>query len=102
MILQITIGIVTGCVASTGFWTFITYLIQKRDALKTAESEMLRGIAHDRILFLGESYIKRGFITKDQYENLHDYLYVPYTKLNGNGTAKRIMDEVNKLPIGDR
>lgn len=60
---------------------------------------MLVGLAHDRILFLGMQYIDRGYITSDEYENLYEYLYQPYEKMGGNGSAKRIMQEVNKLPI---
>lgn len=56
-------------------------------------------LAHDRIIFLGMHYIERGWITQDEYENLYEYLYKPYEKLSGNGSAKRIMTEVNKLPI---
>lgn len=32
-------------------------------------------------------------------ENLNTYLYEPYKKLGGNGSALRVMQEVNKLPI---
>ena len=32
-------------------------------------------------------------------ENLHDYLFVPYQKLKGNGTAEKFMNEVQKLPL---
>jgi len=60
---------------------------------------MLLGLGHDRIMYLGMHYIERGYITKDEYENLNDYLYVPYTRMNGNGSASRIMKEVNTLPI---
>lgn len=60
---------------------------------------MLIGLAHDRIIYLGLKYIERGWITKDEYENLIDYLYVPYDKLGGNGSAQRIINEVKKLPI---
>ncbi len=60
---------------------------------------MLIGLAHDRILYLGMQYIERGYITQDEYENLYEYLYKPYEKLGGNGSAKRVMTEVNKLPI---
>ena len=63
------------------------------------KSQMLIGLAHDRIIFLGMHYIERGWITQDEYENLYEYLYKPYEKLGGNGSAKRIMTEVNKLPI---
>lgn len=44
-------------------------------------------------------YIKRGWITKDEYEDLRDYLYKPYKELGGNGSAERIMLEVDKLEI---
>ncbi len=60
---------------------------------------MLRGLAHDRICYLGEFYLKNNSITKDEYENLHDYLYIPYKELGGNGTAEKIMSDVKKLPL---
>ena len=36
---------------------------------------------------------------QDEYENLRVYLYEPYERMGGNGSAKRIMQEVDKLPI---
>lgn len=93
------VTIVGSIFASTGFWAFLTYLIQKRDKKVSAEGRILRGLAHDRICFLGETYIKQGYISKEDYENLYDYLYLPYEDWGGNGTAKRIMDEVKKLPL---
>ena len=60
---------------------------------------MLVGLAHDRITHLGMEYLTRGYITQDEYENLNDYLYQPYEKMGGNGSAKRIMEEVRKLPM---
>jgi hypothetical protein len=82
-------------VASSGFWLFITKKSEKND-LKT---ELLMGLAHDRIVFLGMSYIDRGWITQDEYESLHEYLFKPYDKMGGNGSAKRVMIEVDRLPI---
>lgn len=37
--------------------------------------------------------------TRDEYENLNDYLYEPYAAAGGNGSAKRVMEEVKKLPL---
>lgn len=99
---QIILTIVASVFASTGFWAFVTAVMQRRDKKDdaiTLEGKMLRGLAHDRICYLGEEYIKQGYISKDDYENLHDYLYKPYEALGGNGTAKRIMEEVKKLPL---
>jgi hypothetical protein len=96
---KIIMTIICSVFASTGFWAFITAVMQKRDKKVSTEGKMLRGLAHDRICYLGEEYIKKGYISKDDYENLHDYLFLPYEELGGNGTAKRIMDEVKKLPL---
>ena len=94
-----TIAIITAVFASSGFWAFLTAIITNRKKLKSAESRMLEGLGHDRICWLGQTYIERGYITQEEYENLHDYLYLPYRELGGNGTAKKIMDEVEKLPM---
>lgn len=92
-------SIVGAIFASTGFWAFLTYLIQRKDTKDSAEAQMLKGLGHDRICYLGETYVARGYITKDEYENLHDYLFLPYKKLGGNGTAEKVMKEVEKLPL---
>lgn len=87
--------IVSSILASSGMWAFLSKKLDKKDI----KVEMLIGLAHDRIMSLGMSYIERGYITQDEYENLYDYLYKPYEKLGGNGSAKRVMAEVEKLPI---
>lgn len=94
-IVQLLVTIVCAVIASGGFWTYL----QKKDSRKDAKTEVLLGLGHDRIVYLGLQYIDRGYITQDEYENLHEYLYKPYEKLGGNGSAKRIMAEVDKLEI---
>lgn len=81
--------------ASSGLWA----LILKKSDKKNANTRMLIGLAHDRIIYLGMTYLERGYITQDEYENLKDYLYKPYEEMGGNGSAKKIMQEVEKLPI---
>lgn len=46
--------------------------------------------------------IGRGYVTKDEYENLYKYLYKPYKALGGNGTAEKMIHEVNNLPMKTR
>ena len=93
--IQMMLTIIGSVVASSGFWAYIQKKLEKKD-IKTM---MLIGLAHDRIIYLGMSYIERGWITNDEYENIHDYLYKPYEQMGGNGVAKRIMNELKKLPI---
>lgn len=92
---QIIITIFSSVLASSGLWAYI----QKKAERKDVKTQMLIGLAHDRIIFLGMGYIERGWITQDEYENLYEYLYKPYEAMGGNGSAKRIMTEVNALPI---
>lgn len=100
-IVQIVVTIFTTALASSGVWT---YIMHKSDC-KTAQTEMLIGLGHDRIIYLGMKYLERneseegGWITRDEYENLNTYLYKPYKALGGNGSAERIMKEIEKLPI---
>ena len=102
---DLTVGLIfTAVFASQGLWALILYLVQRKDKKKDKESEvldnqsqMLLGLGHDRIVFLGTHYIQEGSIT--EFENLNKYLYEPYKKLGGNGTAEKIMDDVKKLPI---
>lgn len=93
--IELVVSVICAVLASSGMWTFM----QKRADKKDARTQMIVGLGHDRIMFLGIHYIERGYITRDEYENLYEYLYKPYEKLGGNGSAKRIMTEVDKLPI---
>ena len=92
---QLIITIIGSVIASSGFWAYITKRLEKKDV----RTQMLIGLGHDRIVYLGMVYIERGYITQDEYENLYEYLYKPYEQMGGNGSAKRIMDEVSHLPI---
>nr|DAU63895.1 MAG TPA: holin protein [Caudoviricetes sp.] len=94
-------AIIIAVFASTGLWSFISMLVQRYMERKSDYAMMMRGLGHDRICYLGEYYIKRGCITRDEYENLFDYLYIPYKRLGGNGTAEKVVNEVKQLPLKD-
>lgn len=93
--IEVTVTLLVAFFGSSGFWA---WYIQRRDKKNTFNQLML-GIGHDRIMHLGKSYIRRGYITSDEFENLHDYIYEPYISCGGNGSAKRLMEEVKKLPM---
>ena len=92
--IQLIVSVIVAVSASSGFWAFLQRRAEKNDV----RTQMLIGLGHDRIITLGLKYIARGWITADEYENLYEYLYKPYEALGGNGSAKRIMDEVKRLP----
>ena len=91
----IAITILSTLLASTGFWTLINKVADK----KSAKTKMILGLGHDRIMSLSMSYVERGNITQSEYENLYKYLYEPYKKMGGNGSVDRIMREVDKLEV---
>jgi hypothetical protein len=101
--IQMVITIFCTVIASSGFWAYI----QKKSEKKDVRTQMLIGLGHDRIVYLGMHYLERkdengqAYITREEYENLKDYLYKPYHDMGGNGSAERVMNEVEKLPIRD-
>lgn len=105
-VMSIVLAILTSVLASSGLWAYMAKRYEAKlqhklesDADRAAERAMLVGLAHDRIVSQGMMYIERGYITQDEHENLDVYLFGPYTKLGGNGSAAKIMQEVNKLPM---
>lgn len=94
-ILEAFVTILVSVLASSGVWAVVMKVMDKKDV----RTQMLIGLGHDRIMYLGNSYIARGYITSEEYENLVDYLYRPYELMGGNGSAKRVIDEVKKLPL---
>lgn len=99
--------------------TFVTFLVNRKDNQKgTAQQteqntkditeikgtlEVLKamclGSLYGRCKFLGEQYIKRGYITSDEYDDWIKYLYAPYKAGDGDGTIDKIKLEVDKLPF---
>lgn len=77
---QVVLTIFSSVLASSGLWAYLQNKSEKKDV----KTEML---------------IDQGYVTQDEYENLRVYLYEPYERMGGNGSAKRIMQEVDKLPI---
>lgn len=93
--IQMLLTIVVAVIGSSGLWTFI----QKRSERNSSQTKLLIGLAHDRIEHLATTYINRGWITHEEYENLYKYLYLPYHDCGGNGTGDKLMEKVDRLPM---
>lgn len=93
--IQMIVTIICSVFASSGFWAYL----MKKSEKKSSTTKLMIGIAHDRILYLGMKYIDRGYITNDEYQDLITYLYEPYTELGGDGMCKKVMEEINELPL---
>lgn len=97
---DILIAIISA-LSSSGFMSLILYKVQKKDKQKdieSAQSRLLIGLAHDRILSLTDALVKRGNITLKEKRNL-EYLYKPYKEAGGNGDCKIGYEACQKLEV---
>lgn len=81
--------------ASSGFWAYVKY----KDSSKNATTQLLMGIGYDKVTTKGLDFIKRGWITRDEFDEYQKYLVKPYLALGGNGVAQRISEDVARLPF---
>lgn len=94
--LQVLVVAIGGFLAgSGGFWVYLTRKYEHKDAV----DKLIMGLAHDKIVFLGMKYIEKGFVTKDEYDDLFKYFWEPYNALGGDGSAERIIRIVDLLPL---
>lgn len=71
----------------------------KRADKKNANTRMLLGLMYDKITYLGIKHIRKGWLSKDDYDDFIKLFYQPYKDAGGNGTAEKIVEEVKRLPI---
>lgn len=90
---------------SSGFMSLVLYFVQRRDrridkreADNSAQSRMLIGLGHDRMILLTDRFVRRGCITLKEKRNL-EYLYTPYRDMGGNGDCKIGYDACQSLPV---
>lgn len=69
------------------------------DLRKLVESLVVadRTVLYDRIKHLAKSYIKRGWVSVEEYEDLKNMHKVYHDCLDGNGFLDDIMEEVHQL-----
>lgn len=92
---------IISALSSSGFMSLILYKVQKKDKQKdieSAQSRLLIGLAHDRILSLTDALVKRGNITLKEKRNL-EYLYKPYKEAGGNGDCRIGYEACQKLEV---
>lgn len=94
-VINTIISIVVTVLASSGFWAFLQVRKDKHDS----KTLLLKGLAEDRINYLGMHYIDRGYMSQEEYHNLYERLYTPYKNSGWNGSAQKTMQDVEKLPM---
>lgn len=93
--LQVALVAAGSVVASSGFWA---YVLRKTDH-KSALTRLTMGLAYVELVHLCATYIQRGAISREEYEDLRHYFYDPYKELGGNGVAEKLMKSIEELPM---
>ena len=86
-------------------WRKVIEVKKKQEAQEKIEAEQneamrdaMRALMRDRIFQACKYHMNNGFITTGDLEVL-DSMNDSYHKLNGNGIAARVMQQIHKLPI---
>ena len=107
-----TITLLVGIFGSTGFWSWkvakreknsevykkIDEIENKVDSYIENMQQMVMGQTYVNIVRTCEYWIKRGWAEQDDIRDLEHYMYDPYIKWGGNGTAERLFKQVCELP----
>jgi hypothetical protein len=104
-ILAIILG--GGSVAAivSGFMQLVLWKLNRKahieDKLDNANKHIeqaLKAMLHDRIKWLGKTYITNGYISTEDLRDIID-MHVCYHDMRGNGLLDNIMRQVQALPI---
>lgn len=102
---QMVLTAVISALSSSGVMSLILYFVQRRDRRKeqeelnkSAQTRILLGLGHDKIIDLTDKFVRRGAITLKEKRNL-EFLANPYFEAGGNGDAKIGYDACQKLPV---
>jgi len=105
---DVIIPILSIVMGSAGLWGYFQNRkkIKKEDSEKQVEDMasmklLIMGFGYDVIVTRGMSYISRGWVTKDEYEDLVKLFYGPYKSLGGNGLAEQVMKQIDLLPFNN-
>ena len=122
--LQTILGGAVGSSIVVGIFGLITWWLNRKAAKedrsedrkekdeKAAEAEMeninktldnltiaMRMLMYDRIKHLGNSYLKRGYISSEELADLIEMHRVYHDALKGNGFLDTLMEKVKALPV---
>lgn len=85
---------VTALLGGSGIWAWARTRSERNDS----EDQLLLQVAKNQLVSQGRKYLKRGYITMDEYEE-YESEYKVYAALGGNGLARRVFKQVDDLPI---
>lgn len=85
---------VTAALGGSGIWAWAKSRADRNDNA----GKLLLAVSRNQLIALGRTYIERGYIMMDEYEEYEEE-YKIYSDLGGNGLARRIFEQVDDLPM---
>ena len=85
---------ITALLGGSGIWAWAKAKNERNDT----EDKLLLQVAKNQLVNQGRKYLKRGYVTMDEYEE-YEAEYRIYSTLGGNGLARRVFKQVDDLPI---
>ena len=86
--------LITTVLSGPGIWAWA----KTRTTHNKSVDRLLLQVAKNQLVSQGRKYLKRGYITMDEYEE-YEAEYQVYSGLGGNGLARRIFEQVDNLPM---
>ena len=86
--------ILVGIFGSMGFWS---YMSEKRSK-KSIERAAIQCVLFMAIKMSCKTCLRRGWVNTEEIEDIEKYMFEPYEKMGGNGTAKLLMEKIKSLP----
>lgn len=83
----------------TGALAWLARKVQKWKQEQDLVKQGVLAILHDRLYQTCQFYLKRGYCTIDDRDNL-EYMFRPYKALGGNGTGEELYNRCLALPYG--
>ena len=93
-IAEITNPLITTVLSGPGIWAWA----KTRTLQNNSKEKLLLQVVKSQLVAQGREYLKRGYITMDEYEE-YESEYHMYSALGGNGLARRIFEQVDDLPM---
>lgn len=99
-LVEVLVPILVAIFASSGLWSFLLYIAQRRDQKQDTRTKAILVLLHDAVYRNCERAIRRGYTTLMEFDNITE-LYNVYHSMGGNGTGTELYERVRKLPIRD-
>lgn len=91
---EFTNPVITTLLSGPGIWAWAKTRTQRNNS----EDRLLLQVAKNQLIRQGREYLKRGYITMDEYAE-YESEYKVYADLGGNGLARRVFEQVDDLPM---